>query len=130
MPYTTIIYTKKDHVAHITLNRPEVNNIINQQLARELEDVCRQVNQDDSIYVVIITGAGDKAFCSGSELEPGELSEPYSGAKAIASVEQPVVAAINGEVLGQGLERESLSPLLRNTDVDELDRTLQCFCEQ
>ena len=104
MPYTTIIYTKKDHVAHITLNRPEVNNIINHQLARELEDVCRQVNQDDNIYVVIITGAGDRAFCGGSELEPGELSGLYNVAKAIASVEQPVIAAINGDALGQGLE--------------------------
>ena len=104
MPYTTIIYTKKDHIAHITLNRPEVNNIINHQLARELEGVCRQVNQDDNIYVVIITGAGDRAFCSGSELEPGELSGLYSGAKAIAGIEQPVIAAINGDALGQGLE--------------------------
>ncbi len=102
MPYTTIIYTKKDHVAHITLNRPEVNNIINQQLAQEVADACCQVNQDDEIYVVIITGAGDKAFCGGSELE--RLDSGYSVAKAIASVDRPVIAAINGDALGQGLE--------------------------
>lgn len=102
MPYTTIIYSKKEHIAHVSLNRPEVNNAINQQLARELEDICRQVNQDDDIYVLVITGAGDKAFCSGSELElPGQ---GYNPATAIANVDRPVIAAINGDALGEGLE--------------------------
>ncbi|GAH84854.1 unnamed protein product, partial [marine sediment metagenome] len=68
----------------------------------ELEDVCHQTNRDDSIYVVIITGAGDKAFCRGSELE--QLSTGCSVATAIASIDQPVIAAINGDALGQGLE--------------------------
>ncbi len=119
MPYATVIYTKKDHIAHITLNRPEVDNIINQQLAQELEDVCHGINQDDDIYVVIITGAGDRAFCGGSELEqliqagntvdtsPAKLKDVgtrYSVATAIASVDRPVIAAINGDALGQGLE--------------------------
>ena len=119
MSYATIIYTKKDHIAHITLNRPEVDNIINQQLAQELEDVCCQINQDDNIYVVIITGAGDRAFCGGSELEQliqdgstvvtslaklKDVGTRYSAAPAIASVDRPVIAAINGDALGQGLE--------------------------
>jgi len=102
MSYTTIIYTKKDHIAQVTLNRPEAGNVINQQLARELEDVCCAINQDDDIYVVILTGAGDGAFCAGSELEPGNPG--YNVATAIASIDQPVVAAINGDALGQGLE--------------------------
>ena len=101
MPYTTIIYTKKDHIAQITLNRPEVNNVINQQLAQELGDVCRAINQDDDVYVVMITGAG-RAFCGGSELEP--VSPEYNIATAIASVDRPIIAAINGDALGQGLE--------------------------
>ncbi len=119
MPYTTITYAKKDHIAHITLNRPEVNNIINQQLAQELEDVCCQINQDDNIYVVIITGAGDRAFCCGNELEQllqgsntvatslaklKDAGRKYSAATAIASVDRPIIAAINGDALGQGLE--------------------------
>ncbi len=102
MSYATLIYFKKDHSAHITLNRPEVNNIINQQLAQEVEDICRQINRDDDIYVVIITGAGDRAFCCGSELE--QLRPECSVATAIASVNRPVIAAINGDALGQGLE--------------------------
>ena len=102
MPYSTIIYTKKDHIAYITLNRPEAGNIINQQLAQELEDVCRGLNQDEDIYVVTLTGAGGKAFCGGSQLEkPGT---GYSAATAIAGIDRPVIAAINGDALGQGLE--------------------------
>ena len=102
MTYATVIYTKKDRIAYITLNRPEANNIINQQLAQELADVCRQINQDNDIYVVIITGAGDRAFCEGSELE--QVSPAYNIAAAIASIDQPVIAAINGDALGPGLE--------------------------
>jgi len=102
VPHTAILYTKKDHVARMTLDRAKADNIINQQLAQEMEEVCRQINQDDDIYVVIIAGAGDKAFCGGSELEPGERR--YSPAAAVASIDRPVIAAINGDALGQGLE--------------------------
>ena len=119
MPYVTIIYTKKNHIAHITLNRPEADNIVNLQLAQELDDICCGINQDDNIYVVVITGAGDKAFCGGSELEhliqEGNTSQVSSAklkdistkcnvATAIASIDRPVIAAINGDALGQGLE--------------------------
>jgi len=102
MPYTSIIYFKKDHIGQITLNRPEEGNVINQQLAQELEEVCREIGQDDEIYVVVITGAGDGAFCSGGELEPVRLG--YNAAEAVASIDRPVIAAINGDALGQGLE--------------------------
>ena len=102
MPNSTVIYNKKDHIADITLNLPEAGNSINQQLAQELEDVCRRINQDDDVHVVTLTGAGDKAFCSGDEPErPGSR---YSVATAIAGIEKPVIAAINGDALGQGLE--------------------------
>jgi len=104
MPYSTVIYTKKDHVAYITLNRPEADNIINQQLAQELEDVCREINQDEDIYVVTLTGVGDKAFCGGGQLELQKSGSRYSAATAIASIDRPVIAALNGDALGQGLE--------------------------
>jgi enoyl-CoA hydratase len=102
VPNSTVIYNKKDHIANITLNRPEAGNSVNLKLAQELEDVCRRINQDDDIYVVTLTGAGDKAFCSGSELE--KSGSRYGVATAIASIEKPVIAAINGDALGQGLE--------------------------
>lgn len=101
MQHADVVYTKEGYIAHVTLNRVEVNNVINQQLAQELEDVCRQINQDDAIYVVIITGAGN-AFCGGSELEMKDRRD--SPAAAIASIDRPVIAAINGDAMGQGLE--------------------------
>jgi len=115
MPYYAIVYAKRENIAAITLNRPEADNIINQQLAQELREVCRQINQDDTVYVVTITGAGGRVFCGGSELEKSiqaggtseVLEDPgaqYDVATAIAAIDRPVIAAINGDALGQGLE--------------------------
>ena len=101
MPYSTVSYTKKDHVAYLTLNRPEAANSVNLELAQELEDACRQINQDDEIYVVVLSGAG-KAFCRGGDVP--EAGAVYGVAGAIASIEKPTIAAINGDALGQGLE--------------------------
>ncbi len=96
-----ILYNQKEHIAHIVLNRPEAQNIINEQLAAELEDVCHRVNQNDDVYVVIITGAGNH-FCGGSELALSERQ--YHPSAAIAGIDRPVIAAINGDALAQGLE--------------------------
>jgi enoyl-CoA hydratase len=96
--YSTIIYDKRQSHAVITLNRPAVDNIINQQLTQEMVEVCQEVDQDDEVHAVIITGAGE-VFCSGSE-----LVVPCGVASAVASLEKPVIAAINGDALGQGLE--------------------------
>jgi enoyl-CoA hydratase len=98
MPYSTVVYTTKDHVAKVTLNRPGAANCVNLTLAQELADACRQANQDDDIYVVILSGAG-KAFCKGAE---GQVV--YGVASAVADIEKPVIIAINGDALGQGLE--------------------------
>jgi len=116
MAYTEIIYRAEDHIAGITLNRPESSNIINQALVNELVDVCARINQDDDIYVVVITGAGSSAFCGGSEMERLLQSEmalagtdtsawtQISAAAAIAGIDRPVIAAVNGDALGQGME--------------------------
>jgi enoyl-CoA hydratase/carnithine racemase len=98
MPYSTVSYTAKDHVAYLSLNRPG-NRL---KLAQELEEVCQRINQDEAIYVVTVTGSGD-AFCSFGDGEPGDLP-PCHPAAAIASIDRPVIAAINGDALGQGLE--------------------------
>lgn len=100
MPDTVVVCTKKGHIAYVTLNRPRANNTINQQLAGELEEICTQINQDNGIYVVILTGAG-KSFCTGSEITAESLYRP---AEAVAGVNCPVIAAMNGDALGQGLE--------------------------
>jgi enoyl-CoA hydratase len=114
MPGSTVLYNKREHIVDITLNRPEVDNLINRQLAQELAEACREINQDEDVHVVTITGAGD-VFCRGSELEkpdeakgspakPEELVVPGNVAASIASIDRPVIAAINGDALGQGLE--------------------------
>jgi enoyl-CoA hydratase/carnithine racemase len=95
MPEKTVLFSKKDHIATITLNRPSAGNTINRELAQELTEACNRIMEEDDIYVVIITGAG-RAFCKGGEnLNPAAI---------IAAVEQPVIAAINGDALGPGLE--------------------------
>ncbi len=100
MSYTDILFSSEAHIARVTLNRPDAGNAVNERMAGELEDVCRQINRDNSIYAVIITGNGD-VFCRGRDLDT-ELSQQPAG--AIAAIECPVVAAINGDALGQGLE--------------------------
>jgi len=98
MSYSAIICDKRQDFVIITLNRPEAGNAINQQLAQEIGEVCQQINQDDEVRVVVVTGTGD-TFCRGSE-----LAVPCGVVAAVAGLEQPVIAAINGDAIGQGLE--------------------------
>ncbi len=101
MHYKTILYEKKGQVCYITLNRPQLGNAINTLMSRELADVCRTINQDEEISVVILKGAGG-AFSSGSE--PEEWEAGCDASRAIASLERVVIAAIDGDALGEGLE--------------------------
>jgi enoyl-CoA hydratase/carnithine racemase len=95
-------FEKKGHVGIITLDRPEAGNAIDQQMAQELEDICLRINRDEEIFVAVVTGTGDRAFCIDGE--NGLLEVNYSPAGAVAAIECPVIAAINGEAIGQGLE--------------------------
>ncbi len=94
---SVLLYDKKDHVAYVTLNRPEAGNKVNNELAQQLADICEDVNQDSDIHVMLLTGSGDKAFCLGSETGS-------NAAASVASVEKPVIAALNGAAFGEGLE--------------------------
>ena len=110
-----VVLNVEEHIAHIVLNRTAAGNVINQKLAHELKDVCSRINQDAEIYVVVITGAGE-IFCGGSELEKlliqsnvdaytaKALISDFSIATSVASIDRPVIAAINGNAIGQGLE--------------------------
>jgi enoyl-CoA hydratase/carnithine racemase len=100
MSYADIVYTAEAHIAGITLNRPDSSNAVSERLAGELEEVCNYINQDDNIYVVVITGAGNH-FCRGSDRETESLHHP---ARAIAAIACPVITAINGDAIGLGLE--------------------------
>lgn len=101
MSYETIIYEKKGQIGYITLNRPQVENAINAQMAKELADVCQKINQDEEISVVILKAAGDN-FSSGSD--PQEWEVASDAPRAIASLERVAIAVIDGQALGEGLE--------------------------
>jgi len=118
--YQTIIYDIKNHVAYITLNRPEAMNAINRQMTQELIDACDQVTRDPEVSVVILSGAGDRAFCTGLDLkerareteastffyrrrtavQPGIRSQH----QAVSAIDKPTIAAIRGYAVGGGLE--------------------------
>ena len=107
-----VLLQTNNHIARITLNRPDVKNEINLRMGQELDEICRQINQDNDIYVVILTGTGG-VFCNGSEppaagkkqtRSEAETAQKYKAAAAVAAIEKPVITAINGDAFGDGLE--------------------------
>ena len=68
MKFKNIIYQQKKHVTTITINRPEVRNCINHETNLELQHAWKQFRDDDDAFVAIFTGAGDKAFSAGWDL--------------------------------------------------------------
>ncbi len=104
---------KKDHVGIVTMNRPEALNALNTDVLHDLEAVIDQVENDEDIYVAVITGAG-RSFVAGADIgtmatctavEGREFS--YLGNRVMLKIEQcpkPVIAAINGFALGGGCE--------------------------
>lgn len=113
--FTTVLYAVRDHVATITLNRPERRNALNPRAYAEIEAAFRAVSADDDIRVAIVTGA-DPSFCSGEdvkEMMTGEVRpasetrrEPRPTPAAMAALEcaKPVIAAVNGTAVGWGME--------------------------
>ena len=110
MPDKSIIYTKKEHIAYITLNSPDTGNRLGPSLAQELAETCSHINGDKDIYLTIITGAGE-SFCKGGDLRSqfrqemmGEVPAVLSPAEAVAQINHPTLAAVNGDAVGEGLE--------------------------
>jgi enoyl-CoA hydratase len=103
-----------DHIAVITLNRPEALNAFNTDMLRELVEVLDQVAGDASYRVVVLTGAGERSFVAGADIkemagksateghEFGQLG--HAGPNRIESMRQPVIAAVNGYAFGGGCE--------------------------
>lgn len=106
--------TRENSVAIVTVNRPDALNAFNTELVLELTNQINALKADDSVRVVILTGAGDRAFIAGADIQ--EMSEKdFDGAlafskrgqtlcDAIQGMPQPVIAAINGFALGGGCE--------------------------
>jgi enoyl-CoA hydratase/carnithine racemase len=82
--YETITYEVGEHIARITLNRPEARNALNDQMTGELLDAFGAAKTDDDVRVIVLTGAGDRAFCAGADL--GGLGQAQRSGVPIAGV--------------------------------------------
>lgn len=114
MQYEDILYEKKEGIARITINRPKVLNSFRSKTLDELATALEDASNDATVGVVVLTGAGEKAFCAGGDIsEMGELN-PRAGriflkkcirvSTAIRNCSKPVIAMVRGYCLGGGHE--------------------------
>ena len=114
MEFKHILYEKKEGVAWVTLNRPEVLNALARLTYRELIEATELAEKDDEVRVVVITGAG-RAFCAGDDINDlATIKDAFDAkvyfkeiSKAIRKVEEfrkPIIAAVNGHAYGGGCE--------------------------
>ncbi|MEQ8897771.1 MAG: enoyl-CoA hydratase [Roseovarius sp.] len=112
MAYETIIVEVEDHVALVTLNRPDALNALNDQLLKELSKALTECQKNDKVRCIVVTGS-DKAFAAGADIKMMSeksfvdvFSEDLFGAEPdmIQSVRKPIIAAVGGYALGGGCE--------------------------
>ena len=120
MEYKNILYEEEDHVVTITLNRPAVHNCINHETNLELQHAWKKFRDDENAFVAIFTGAGDKSFSAGWDLNDAAAlesvgtydqfrvavhnSEGYCGYTKKFDIFKPIIAAVNGYAFAAGLE--------------------------
>jgi len=116
MSYQTIEFETKDKIALLTLNRPKTINALNQKMIEELEQVLDELQSHATVRVLILTGAGEKGFCSGMDMKESMAAlfeaspEMIYRAQSRASrlfyrmrcIPQPVIAAVHGAASGAG----------------------------
>jgi 2-(1,2-epoxy-1,2-dihydrophenyl)acetyl-CoA isomerase len=116
--YENLTYEKQDHIAVVTLNRPERLNALSRALQLEILDVCKEIKGDDDAWAVIVTGAG-RGFCSGADISgprpDGPPATPPQNtlldefhwvgdqAMAVYNLDKPTIAAMNGVCAGAGM---------------------------
>jgi len=114
MEFKNILYEKSEGIATITINRPEVRNALNIETINEILARLEDAENDEGIRVIVFTAAGDRAFCSGLDLNIIRGVSPMRGTEnsrlgqhlcnRIETLSKPVIAAINGFALGGGTE--------------------------
>jgi enoyl-CoA hydratase len=111
---TEIVVEEKAGVAWVTLNRADVRNALSRAVNLKLTDIALELDQRDSVRAIVLTGAGDKAFCAGADLKerkgvPANEAMPFINAIASAietwgEIRKPTIAMLNGSAFGGGLE--------------------------
>jgi enoyl-CoA hydratase len=114
MSYQYMLYEVKDHVAIVTFNRPEAMNALSPDVIVEFSAILDEIAADESVAVVVLTGAGDKAFVAGADIKVMVRQSPMEarhfsalGQETILKMEalpQPVICAVHGFALGGGCE--------------------------
>ena len=115
MAYENILYEKKEGIAYITLNRPKVLNALNRQTIEELHHVLLDARRDECVRVLILTGAGEKSFVAGADINELAQQTPVNGKEfslygqsvfhLLETMGKPSICAINGFELGGGCEQ-------------------------
>lgn len=119
MAFETIILEKQDGIARITFNRPDVLNAFSPKMSDELKEAVKDIAADKEVRVVVVTGAGDRAFMSGADIDKTILAwvemtkkggkvmddhKVYFSPTMLEELPQPVIAAVNGFAMGMGCE--------------------------
>jgi enoyl-CoA hydratase/carnithine racemase len=114
MPYETLLYEKREAIAYVTINRPEKLNALNRRVIDELDACFTALEADDDIRAVILTGAGERSFVAGADINELAVQTPVEGRETslrgqrvldrIENLGKPVIAAVNGFALGGGCE--------------------------
>lgn len=114
MPFENLLYSVKDQIARITFNRPNVLNALNRKTMEELGGALNATSSDASVRVLVLTGAGEKAFIAGADINELAQRTPVDGKDfslygqeiihRLETLGKPSIAAINGFALGGGCE--------------------------
>jgi len=110
---SSVLVEKKEHIAVITINRPEALNALNTETLKEIDKAITEVEQDNDVYVAILTGSG-KAFVAGADIKEMSAFTAVEGKEfgifgnevflKIENMKKPIIAAVNGYALGGGCE--------------------------
>ncbi|MGB8321507.1 MAG: enoyl-CoA hydratase-related protein [Candidatus Acidiferrum sp.] len=114
MAYENLLYEKKEGIATVTFNRPKVLNALNRKTIEELHHLLLDVRDDESVRVLILIGAGEKAFVAGADINELAQQTPVDGKEfslygqsvfhLLETIGKPSICAINGFALGGGCE--------------------------